>query len=158
MAVPWTEWKPSNLRKCWKNGNDLKPSSTTASYTGGDPSAMTDIKPSIVNYSTGNLKLGLVTPDGTDLKPSLKPITTNGGGTIVMMVISVTMGSEVAGLRIDEELINELFDRSEDTDEEITNFTRLLAKGLFANLDQFKHRRALVQSIAAVEPYITLID
>ena len=71
MAVPWTSWIIDNLRQSWHKDGNLRPSHTTASYTGGNPTAVTDLKPSIVDYATGNLKPGLVS--GNELKASVKP-------------------------------------------------------------------------------------
>ena len=73
--VSWTQWQPSRLRACWTtfDGANLKRSHTTDSYSGGNPTAVTDLKPSIADYATGNLKSGLTI--GGDIKPSILKAT-----------------------------------------------------------------------------------
>ena len=69
MPVSFTAFQPAVLKPGWTNGANLKPSCTTASYTGGNPTVATQLKPSICDYQTGNLREGLVVNNA--LKPSL---------------------------------------------------------------------------------------
>lgn len=67
MANP-SEFNPANLKPSWVKGSNLKPSVTRDSYSGGTPSAASDLKPPLTN-ADGTLKASLRV--GGQLKPSL---------------------------------------------------------------------------------------
>lgn len=72
MAVNWNQFRPANLRRCWHDGTNLKPSCTTSLYTGGNPTAANQLKRSVVD-AAGNVKKSMTNAADSDFHASMKP-------------------------------------------------------------------------------------
>ena len=69
--MSWNQFTPANVRAAWKNGPNLKPGCTGPTYSGGNPTAPTDLKASMLDGSN-NLKKGLTNAADNGLKERIQ--------------------------------------------------------------------------------------